>query len=158
MNGRRMPVILSGMRANRMIGLGVAALVGAASLSGCAKKITDDDIKFVRVDEVHSLLQTARERPDVLLLIDPRSPRAYNEGHIPGAFNISLATINPESKRNPAYEGFKNIIIYGDDPASAPARAMSKKMMLAGYKKVRMFVGGMRDWTPIHEVNIGTDP
>ena len=141
-----------------MIGLGVAAVVGAASLSGCAKKITDSDIKFVRVDEVRELQQTAKERPKVMLLIDPRSPRAYNEGHIPEALNISLATINPDSKRNPAYEGYNNIIIYGDDPASAPARAMTKKMMLAGYKHVRMFGGGMRDWAPIYDITTGTNP
>ena len=129
----------------------IVAAAGLSLLAGCSGDITDDDIRTIGMGEVRTLVERAGDEPGALLLIDPRSPRAFAEGHIPTAQNISLAAIDPK-RRDPALDAHTNIVVYGDDPGSAPARAMAKKMMVAGYEGVRLFAGGLREWARGYEV------
>lgn len=120
-------------------------------LSGCSKGITDSDIKFIELSEVRTLTERAQSKPGLLLLVDPRSPRQFGEGHIPGASNISLAAVDPE-RPNPGLRGHEHVIVYGDGPGSAPAKAMTKKLMTADIDGVRFFAGGLRDWSAVYPV------
>lgn len=86
-------------------------------------------------------------RRDFLLLIDPRSEREFGEGHIAGASNLTLDRVSPESSvRNPRFGDYKNVIVYGNDPSSGPARAMTKRILGLKHKNVRMYGGGFREW------------
>lgn len=87
-----------------------------------------------------------RGEADALLLIDPRSERRFAEAHIPGARNIRLPQVDPARDRDPGIERFRAIVVYGDDPASASARAMTKRLLAAGYRGVRLYAGGIKEW------------
>lgn len=81
----------------------------------------------------------------VLLLIDPRTPERYSAGHIPGARNVQLSDV-PRDRRRSEIEAFAMVVVYGENPASAPAVAMTKRLIGAGYSKPRMYRDGLSGW------------
>lgn len=123
----------------------LSALV--AGLVGCDKHITDKDIEFTSLAEVKRLsdLVTSRD-PRAALIIDPRPYAAFEASRIPGAVSIDLPGVDPNDEPDPAMEGFGQIIVYGDNPGSAPARAMTKRLLAVGYDDVYLFPGGLEEW------------
>lgn len=111
-------------------------------LSGCSSQISDRNVRRVDLREVSRPVE--REQSSTLI-IDARSPGEFGAGHIPGARNIRSPDIDTR-ERDPELERFRLIIVYGNDPGSAPAMSMVKKMMLAGYKDVRLFEQGFNAW------------
>lgn len=122
-------------------------LAAAAILSGCQNDIKDGDIQPISALEVQRLIgRSAGSKGRGLLLIDPRSPRAYAEGHLPGARHMQIAAVPVDADRDPELEKFDTLVVYGDNPASPPASAMTKRLLAAGYKRVRLFMGGLAEW------------
>ncbi|MCC6426878.1 MAG: rhodanese-like domain-containing protein [Phycisphaerales bacterium] len=121
---------------------GLAAL--GPSLGGC--EISDKDIEFISVTEVRQLQQRAEKEPKEVLLIDPRGVAAYRRSHLPAAINLELRPDMEERGVDPRWKGYDNIVVYGDNPGSASARAMTKRLMLVGYDDVRLFAGGLEEW------------
>ena len=124
----------------------VLLLMGAA-LTGCTNDPSDKDIKNISLNEVRSLREG--KDADRTMFVDPRAPEDFAAGHIPGARNYM---INSERSRtgdglNPVFHGYKHLIVYGDDPSSGPAIAMTKRLMIAGADGVRLFRGGLIEWT-----------
>jgi rhodanese-related sulfurtransferase len=118
------------------------AVVAAATLGGCNKRVNDNDIVRIDLPQVRSLTGG-----DDAAFVDPRSTREYDAGHIPGAKNISLTEIPIENPRVPAsLSGFDSLIVYGNDPGSPVARAMAKRLMITGHKGVYWYEGGIGDW------------
>jgi rhodanese-related sulfurtransferase len=128
-------------------GLAQAGLVLLAALcAGCEPRITDDDIVPISLRDLERLA-AQRERPGgerTLLLIDPRSPARYEAEHLPGARNMQTTQVGKET--DPGVARYERLVVYGDDPTTPIARAMAKAMMSAGYKGVRHFAGGLREW------------
>ncbi|MCG3122898.1 MAG: hypothetical protein GIKADHBN_01302 [Phycisphaerales bacterium] len=111
---------------------------------GC--DISDKDVELVTVSEVRELQQKAEKDPKVLLLVDPRSEAAYARAHLPGAIRMELRPDMEERGIDPRVAGHKNIIVYGDNPASSVAKGMTKRLMKVGYDDVRLFAGGLEEW------------
>lgn len=126
----------------------LAALAGIVFTVGCAEHITDSDIKLVPVAEVRKLTLRQAEKPQdkILVLIDPRAGARFDAAHLPGARNLKLPQMPERSSRDPSIAVYEHIIVYGTDPGSAAARAMTKRMISVGYKGVRMFAGGTSEW------------
>ena len=131
---------------------GLAVIAGAAvagGLVGCNREVTDKDIRLVSIAEVRQW-QRITERGDrsPMLLVDPRGERLYNAGHITGAENLRLEMVDAEDDRDARIEKRDHIVVYGDNPGSAVARAMTKRLIAAGYGrgKVRLFAGGLDEW------------
>lgn len=126
----------------------VCVAVGAG-LSGCNRDVTDKDIRLVSIAEVRQW-QRVEERGErsPMFLVDPRSERLFNAGHITGAQNVRLEMVEEDGDRDPRIESRDHIIVYGNDPGSAVARAMTKRLIAAGYGrgKVRLFAGGLDEW------------
>ncbi len=123
----------------------IAAVVGLAGvLGGCDKSISDKDIQPISLTELRALTQS--DRPNMVLLIDPRSPAAFARGHLPGARNLSLEAIDDRFGTTPELERYSNLVVYGDDPGTGVGRAMAKRLMSVGYKSVRLFFGGVSEW------------
>jgi rhodanese-related sulfurtransferase len=140
----------------------LAALLGGAGgagLTGCTQNISDKDVDKhqVSVAEVRRLQaeQAKRGKDTVLLLIDPRTPEEFGKAHIPGARNIPLATL--KSSKDKDLERYKNLIVYGNDPSSAAARAMVKRLMTQGYEDVALLAGGLYQWRVTGGVVEGTE-
>jgi 3-mercaptopyruvate sulfurtransferase SseA len=117
-------------------------------LAGCETSITDADIRVVKITEVRDLSERQARDPGarILALIDPRSSKQFDVARIPGARNMKLPQVPERSAPDPSLAAYGHIIVYGDNPASASARAMTKRMMAVGYKGVRLFAGGLDEW------------
>lgn len=123
-------------------------LIGATAAlpGGCNRDVSDRDIRTIALPEVRKMTASDRERHAAL--IDPRSPRAFAEGHIPTARNLQLTEVSGiRGDLDRDLAAHKNLIVYGDNPGSAPARAMAKRLMTAGHKGVWWYEGGLDDWT-----------
>lgn len=133
---------------NGLVGLVLGAvLLGAGGgAGGCSKQITDRDIKPISLVEVRALVESERSGRGGALLIDPRGPSAFAAGRLPGARNIQLSEVKPEDGVNPALDRYGQLVVYGDDPGTGSAVAMTKRLMMTGYKNVRMFMGGLSEW------------
>ncbi|MEO0716845.1 MAG: rhodanese-like domain-containing protein, partial [Planctomycetota bacterium] len=112
----------------------IAGAAVAGGLVGCNREVTDKDIRLVSIAEVRQW-QRITERGDrsPMLLVDPRGERLYNAGHITGAENLRLEMVDPDDDRDARIEKRDHIVVYGDNPGSAVARAMTKRLIAAGY-------------------------
>jgi 3-mercaptopyruvate sulfurtransferase SseA len=129
-------------------GLPLAVLAAGVVLAGgCQRETRDTDIKLIRVAEVKSLMdRQSRSGGDLIALVDPRPAKYYAEAHIPGARNLTLPQVEPKAKVDPTLDRFGIVVVYGDNPASAEARGMTKRLMAVGYSGVRLYAGGMLEW------------
>lgn len=97
----------------------------------------------VSVEELYDMI-ARDERP---LIVDVRSRASQQEGRIPGAvwidshaFDTSLDT--PTLRDSTADE----VIVYCACPNEASAAMVAKKLMRAGFKRVRPLAGGIEAW------------
>jgi 3-mercaptopyruvate sulfurtransferase SseA len=134
------------------IGALTLTLAGPALLSaGCEKETRDTDIKLVSVGEVKSLWDRQKEAEgrggrNIMVLLDSRPEKDFKASHIDGARNLRLPQVDPKGVRDPGLERFDNIVVYGDDPGSATARGMVKRLLFVGYEHIRFFAGGLKEW------------
>ncbi len=125
----------------------LAAAVPVWGLIGCERETRDSDIKLVSVGDVKTLWDREQRGPETTVLImDPRPAKAFAASHISGARNLPLPRIDPKADRDPLIERYDNIVVYGDDPGSATARGMAKRLLAVGYKHIRFFAGGLKEW------------
>lgn len=128
----------------------LAWLVVTLVSAGCIgpRKVSDKDIESIDLPGLLALVDRQQREPDRnrLLLIDPRSELSFQRGHLPGAWNILLSYINPELGRDPQIEAYDHIVVYGDNPGTASAKAMVKRLLRIRYKGVRWFPGGLEEW------------
>lgn len=127
---------------------GVLAVGLAFCLAACGERnVVDKDIVFIDIAQLRALMDEDRTNPDRLIIIDPRIPADFRASHIPGAVNIRLPDIERNTGVDPAIDRHDYIVVYGDDPGSAIAIGMTKKLMSRRYSKVRMFRGGLLEWS-----------
>ena len=128
--------------------LAFACFLGLAA--GCMgpRKVSDKDIKAVSISRVLELVESQRGDPGErkLLLIDSRASAKYRAGHLPGAENILLSGIDPNKKRDKRMDSYDEIVVYADNPGSASARGLVKRMLVMRYDDVRLFAGGYDQW------------
>lgn len=118
-----------------------------SSLTACTRSVDDNKIKYIEAGDLRQMMSVGATRPDYLFLIDPRSEREYAEGHISGAEHITIDRVVGESSpRNPPFGRYTHVVVYGNDPASAPAKGMVKRILSLGHKHTRMYTGGMKEW------------
>jgi 3-mercaptopyruvate sulfurtransferase SseA len=142
-----MPVPARFYRLVRILAAAMALPGLWGGLAGCDRKVKDTDIKVVSVSEVKLLVDRGERNSGEVLLIDPRPSKYYLHGHLPGARNIQLPQIDPKGTTDPGIARHNTIVVYGDDPGSAVARAMTKRLLAVGYDGVRFFAGGVKEWS-----------
>jgi 3-mercaptopyruvate sulfurtransferase SseA len=128
----------------------LGAVIGTFVLvtSGCETNTTEADLELISVSEVSRLMADAERRPSsaTIILIDPRSEREYQEAHIPGAINLTLADVGRDEKIDKSIARHNHIVVYGNNPASPSARGMAKRLMANGYDDVRFLEAGLEAW------------
>lgn len=123
------------------------AVITGGTAGGCATRTTDRDIVYAPIGEVRQLVQQRDEgERRAVLLVDPRARSSYERARLPGARHLQLTDVPLNRGRDPAIEAHRQIIVYGDNPGSATARGMVKRMIALGYRNVRMFAGGVEEW------------
>lgn len=80
--------------------------------------------------------------------LDARHPADYASGHIPGARNVSPEFFADQVEALLA-DGPKDrpLVVYCQDPACPMAHELAENLALLGYTGVRVFTGGMAEWT-----------
>jgi len=125
----------------------VLCLAIGGLLSGCDRSTRDTDIKFISVSEAKTLFDRAqRGESGVAIFLDPRPAKEFDAGHIPGARHLTLAQVKPTSTPDPRIMKYSNLVVYGNDPASATARGLTKRLIEVRYGDVRFFAGGLEEW------------
>ncbi|MEM0982970.1 MAG: rhodanese-like domain-containing protein [Planctomycetota bacterium] len=128
--------------------LAVLGTAAALLLGGC-NSIDDSDIDPISIGKVRDLLRASEREPARVVLIDPRAQSDYQEAHLPGAKHAVITDLRTDRSvgRDRRIASYDNIIVYGANPASAAARAMTKRLMVLDYKDVYLYFGGMEEWT-----------
>jgi len=137
----------TGMKSGRCVTTALTlGLFGTVGLfGGCDGHTTDNDIIDTPIAELRKQVETSK--PGQVLLIDARSPHEYAAGHIPDARNMPLDTFSGKpADRDPGIEAFEYKVVYGNDPGSAVAKGVTKRMLIQGYSGVTMFMGGLNEW------------
>jgi len=126
----------------------ISAVATLLMVGGCNPHTSDRDIKSISVADARRLVTDSKRKPkpDLVLLIDPRSEPEFLAGHIPGARHLLLSDVTMGRPADRAIDRFSNIIVYGTDPASAPARGMTKRLISSGYDDVYLLDGGLVEW------------
>jgi membrane protein DedA with SNARE-associated domain/rhodanese-related sulfurtransferase len=97
----------------------------------------------VSVDELNDML-ARQERP---LIVDVRSLSSQQQGRIPGAVWIDSHAFDQSLQAEGLHERMAHeVIVYCACPNEASAAVVAKKLMRAGFKRVRPLGGGIEAW------------
>jgi membrane protein DedA with SNARE-associated domain/rhodanese-related sulfurtransferase len=97
----------------------------------------------VSVEELNDMI-VHDERP---LIVDVRSPASQRQGRIPGAVWIDNRTFDESLRTRGLHKhNVDEVIVYCACPNEASAAAVAKKLMRAGFKRVRPLAGGIEAW------------
>ncbi|MBV8208563.1 MAG: DedA family protein/thiosulfate sulfurtransferase GlpE [Burkholderiaceae bacterium] len=124
---------------------GLAAIAGAFALYVLVKFVQRQRLlrqlrmARVSVDELHKMLKSE----PIPVVIDVRSAVSRAGGGIPGSLWIEPMAPDEELRSLPAAE---EIIIYCACPNEASAAAVAKRLMKAGFSRVRPLKGGIDAW------------
>ena len=97
----------------------------------------------ISVDELNDMLRN-NERP---LVVDVRSPASQKNGRIPGAVWIDSHAFDESLRAQRLQERTADeVIVYCACPNEASAAVVAKKLMRAGFTRVRPLAGGIEAW------------
>lgn len=126
----------------RAIGAITLAIACTAAWLGCTPPVSDKSIGYVRTGDLAKWIEKS---PDKYLILDSRGPEEYDAGHIPGAQRMTLPQLDPDNI-DPALGRYSAIIVYGENPGSGVARAMTKRLIQARLTEVYLLDGGIAAW------------
>jgi rhodanese-related sulfurtransferase len=85
------------------------------------------------------------ERGDDFVLVDALSAISYAASHLPGAVNIPPGTVDERAARripDPSTE----VVVYCMNPTCESSVVVAARLVELGYRNVRHYGGGKRDW------------
>nr|NLI50215.1 sulfurtransferase [Propionibacterium sp.] len=88
--------------------------------------------------EVMNAIQAGESR----VLVDVRSPEAFERGRVPGALHFTLAQLANASARLPANA---DVVVYDWGPASTESTRAALSLAAQGFK-VQVMIGGFEYW------------
>lgn len=134
---RTMTSILN--RGATSFGFGLVLLISGV---GCQNKVSDRDLSTIELAEVRRLHGATNSR-----FVDPRAPEEFSKSHIAGALNLQVVQVTElKTDMEPSVARAKTVVVYGNNPGSAVARVVAKRLMAAGHKGVRLYLGGLDEW------------
>jgi 3-mercaptopyruvate sulfurtransferase SseA len=121
----------------------VAVALTAGVPGGAPAQVTNADLAGVpRVTLAEfKKLHAAKQ----VLAIDVRDPHAYENGHIPGALNVSFVDV--EIMANRLLKEPRPIVAYCACKDEMTAARVVIQLMRVGVKNIRVLVGGWDGWT-----------
>ncbi|MBK7404723.1 MAG: rhodanese-like domain-containing protein [Phycisphaerales bacterium] len=136
---------------HRLTGILIIALAGVCPwLGGCEASTSEKDIKegvLASIADVRELIDKREGgETNAVLLIDPRAPKYFAAGHLPGARNLRMPTFPEDAERDPDIQKYQRLVVYGDNPGSAVARGMFKRLLAVGYGGLKFYAGGLDEW------------
>lgn len=99
-----------------------------------------EHIKSIGMEHLKRMLESAEK----FLLIDVRSKEDYAKEHIKHAKSIPLDELEKEARQS--LKPDDNIITYCDSYVCSASASAAAMLMRMGYKNVRDYKGGIREW------------
>ncbi|MHB9027535.1 MAG: rhodanese-like domain-containing protein [Candidatus Latescibacterota bacterium] len=118
----------------------IGVFILAAFLPGCAGVLAPPP--EVDAAKANTIINTNRGNPE-LIILDVRSPREYEEGHIEGALNIPVESASFHSETGRLDKGKTYIVYCRSGNRSTTARELMLEM---GFTRVVNMTGGMLGW------------
>jgi rhodanese-related sulfurtransferase len=85
------------------------------------------------------------ESGDEFVLVDALSPMSYAMSHLPGAINITPDWVDDRARRRiPSLD--TEVVVYCADVTCDSSVAVAKRLIELGYRNVRHYAEGKRDW------------
>ncbi|MEM9372014.1 MAG: rhodanese-like domain-containing protein [Planctomycetota bacterium] len=147
------------MRFGRMIWTGgrlLPALYGLAAWclvggGGCQRQISDARIDVITLAEAVDYHESSESREPAALFLDARRDSIFMLGTIRGARQLRPDDVDLRAGLDPKLEEMDALVVFGQDPSSAVARAMCKRLLEAGYNsmltsRVKFYPGGYDEW------------
>jgi rhodanese-related sulfurtransferase len=82
---------------------------------------------------------------DEFVLVDALSPLAFAASHLPGAINITPEWIDDRARRR-IPDPDTDVVVYCAGPSCDSSIAVANRLVELGYRNVRHYPGGKRDW------------
>ncbi|MBF4475119.1 rhodanese-like domain-containing protein [Methanobacterium formicicum] len=99
-------------------------------------------IRNISPEDALELLKDMQDAPDFIIL-DVRTPKEFESGHIEGALNIDFRDENFASKMDEGDKEKKYMICCGSGVRSSKALTVMQEL---GYVEVYNILGGIRMW------------
>lgn len=82
---------------------------------------------------------------DEFVLVDALAPISYAASHLPGAINIPPSTVDELAERQ-IPDRDTEVVVYCSNPNCASSVEVTTRLIELGYRNVRHYSGGKRDW------------
>lgn len=116
------------------------ALLTTLGHAGCSTKINDRV-----VTKITTTVASRHHGGESALFIDARPASEFSQGHIAGAINVRLGDFS-YTHRDPRLRGRSPLIVYGENPGSASALALAKRLLELEYERVEYYEPGFQGW------------
>ena len=115
--------------------------IAVLAAPGCSKSVSDRAITNIAIADASKKIEGSAGT----VFVDARSASEHAERRIPGAIHIDLREFDHEAP--PAVlRRAREIVVYGNDPGSATAIALTKRMLRANFKRVYFMRDGLNGW------------
>lgn len=101
----------------------------------------------IEVVEIKELMKGIPNKNDKLVIVDSRPPFRFNQGHIPGAVNITLKAMKSGKGLAKLPEDKTAVVVFYCGGLHCKLSPFSSKIAVEkGYSNVRVYVKGYPDW------------
>jgi rhodanese-related sulfurtransferase len=102
-----------------------------------------EHVRAIGIEHLKRMLESG----ETFTLLDVRSRSDYDKEHIKGARSLPLDEI--ESKAQAMLKPDDDIIVYCDSFVCSASTSATKILTRMGFKKVRDYKGGLREWKQV---------
>ncbi len=99
-----------------------------------------EHVRAIGIDHLRRMMDSGEK----FTLLDVRSRGDYDKGHIKGARSLPLDEI--ETRAQAVLKPDEDIIVYCDSFVCSASTSAAKLLTRTGFKKVRDYKGGLREW------------
>jgi rhodanese-related sulfurtransferase len=85
------------------------------------------------------------ERGDAFVLVDALAPMSFAHSHLPGAINLPPEWVDERGPRR-IPDSNAEIVVYCASETCDSSVEVGKRLVELGYRNVRHYVGGKKDW------------
>ncbi len=142
----------------------VLCVGGLLAGGGCQKQISDARIDVITLEEAVGFFEASKGDEPSAAFLDARRDSIFASGTIEGARQLRPDDVDLRAGLDPRLESKDALVVFGQNPSSAVARAMCKRLLEAGYNsmltsRVKFYPGGYDEWLatglPVEEPELG---
>jgi rhodanese-related sulfurtransferase len=100
------------------------------------------DLPTVTTDELLAKVDNA----DAIVLVDALAPMVYAHSHLPGAINLPVRAIDPETIARRLPDRDAEIVVYCTSPECQDSVHTAARLRQLGYTNVVHYAGGKDEW------------